>query len=88
MNKDAAASMLSLGGKSKSASYSSNTGPKGVLSDSRQANADEREARVAAVKRTRAEQERAAITASARDEPTLRIREGPAGTSSFLHSQV
>lgn len=74
------ASLLSLGkAKSSSSPYSSNTGPKGVLSDSRQANAEERDARQAAVRRTRAEQEARAITALGPDEGTLRIREGPIG---------
>lgn len=71
-------SLLSQGKKSNP--YSSNTGPKGVLSDSRQANAEEREATQAALKRTRAEQEARAITALGGDEGTLRIRDGPVGT--------
>lgn len=51
-----------------------------MLSDSRQAGAEERDARAAAVRRTRAEQERSAITALVvEDEATLRIREGERG---------
>lgn len=63
--------------KSTSKAYSSNTGPKGVLSDSKLATAEERELRAEALKRTRAEQERRAITGlTVEEEDGLRRREG------------